>query len=343
MNLYVSLFAQPFLSEILISNQHDRRADGRPDVEQAARTADLRAMLASYRATEDLDPSAQLQNINSCAWACVSGQGGHQATRWRDQHAEVCLERIAVSEYVAHGELASRPSVRTGGEPCGWAILGMGKLGGERTITASRSGVSLRGRRTDGAGNSAPRRNDQQPAPSAVGQRIIKVASRLGPYGKLYEVDPRLRPTGKSGALATSFAEFTRYFAEGDGQLWERQALTKARVVVSAEGAGAEATRLAEEAAYQHRFNPADAAAIRDMRRRLEDASTPTNLKRGAGGIVDIEFLVRMLQLKHGRERRLRPIRCWRSAHLCTGADRRRGSLVLAITSAATDRGVPAG
>ena len=109
-------------------------------------------------------------------------------------------------------------------------------------------------------------------------------------------------PTGKSGALATSFAEFTRYFAEGDGQLWERQALTKARVVVSADGAGAEATRLAEEAAYQHRFSPADAAAIRDMRRRLEDASTPTNLKRGAGGIVDIEFLVQMLQLKHGRE-----------------------------------------
>ena len=66
---------------------------------------------------------------------------------------------------------------------------------------------------------------------SELGQRIIKAGSQLGPHGRLYEIDPRLRPTGKSGALATSLAEFRRYFAEGSGQLWERQALCKARVV----------------------------------------------------------------------------------------------------------------
>ncbi len=66
---------------------------------------------------------------------------------------------------------------------------------------------------------------------SELGQRIIKVASQLGPYGRLYEVDARLRPTGKSGALAISLDEFSRYFAEGQGQLWERQALCKARPI----------------------------------------------------------------------------------------------------------------
>ena len=57
------------------------------------------------------------------------------------------------------------------------------------------------------------------------------LASQLGPHGLLYEIDVRLRPTGKSGALATSLDELCRYFAEGHGQLWERQALCKARVV----------------------------------------------------------------------------------------------------------------
>ena len=66
---------------------------------------------------------------------------------------------------------------------------------------------------------------------SELGQRIIKVATQLGPYGRLYQIDPRLRPTGKNGPLAVSLAEFSRYFAEGQGQLWERQALCKARVV----------------------------------------------------------------------------------------------------------------
>ena len=53
----------------------------------------------------------------------------------------------------------------------------------------------------------------------------------MGPHGRLYELDPRLRPTGKSGSLAVSLDEFERYFADGRGQLWERQALCKARPV----------------------------------------------------------------------------------------------------------------
>src|SRR5262249_15687361 len=132
-----------------------------------------------------------------------------------------------------------------------------------------------------------------------LAQRIIKVASQLGPYGRLYEVDPRLRPTGKSGALATSLAEFARYFSSGQGQLWERQALCKARVVLASDSAAAQARQALREAAFGPRWHADDAEAVWQMRQRLEEKALPGNLKRGPGGLVDIEFLVQMLQLKH--------------------------------------------
>jgi glutamate-ammonia-ligase adenylyltransferase len=133
-----------------------------------------------------------------------------------------------------------------------------------------------------------------------LGQRIIKVGSQLGPHGKLFPIDPRLRPTGKSGSLATSLPEFSRYYAEGHGQLWERQALCKARVVFGNPTAGHAAMQAVNHAAFAHPWHTSDAAAVRQMRARVEDNAHAGNLKRGPGGLMDIEFLVQMLQLKHG-------------------------------------------
>jgi glutamate-ammonia-ligase adenylyltransferase len=134
---------------------------------------------------------------------------------------------------------------------------------------------------------------------SELAQRIIKTASQLGPYGRLYEIDPRLRPTGRSGSLATSLDEFARYFSSGEGQLWERQALSKARVVYGSPRAAELAERAVRRAAFGPKWRPENAESIWQMRQRLEEASTPGNLKRGPGGLVDIEFVVQMLQLKH--------------------------------------------
>jgi glutamate-ammonia-ligase adenylyltransferase len=137
---------------------------------------------------------------------------------------------------------------------------------------------------------------------SELGQRIIKAATQLGPFGRLYELDARLRPTGRSGALATSLDEFARYFASGEGQLWERQALCKARVVYGSPRAAAAAEEAVARAAFCRPLTDEDARAIAHMRARLEETAGPRNLKRGRGGMVDIEFLVQMLQLRHGFE-----------------------------------------
>jgi len=69
---------------------------------------------------------------------------------------------------------------------------------------------------------------------------------------------------------------------------------------VGADRAAEAATGAMAVAAFNHPWVPEHAAEIRQMRRRLEESVPPDDLKRGPGGIVDVEFLVQMLQLKHG-------------------------------------------
>jgi glutamate-ammonia-ligase adenylyltransferase len=196
------------------------------------------------------------------------------------------------------------------GDTCEPVVLALGKLGGREPnyhsdldlIFLYESGGQTRGRHPSssrgGAGGGDGTINSH--FFSEFGQRLIRVATHLGPHGRLYEVDARLRPTGRSGALATSFDAFARYFAEGPAQLWERQALCKARRVIGNDEVSRHAMEIVAQAAFGTPWRPEFAAEIREMRGRLEETASNRNLKRGPGGTVDTEFLVQMLQLKHG-------------------------------------------
>src|ERR687897_3494158 len=119
--------------------------------------------------------------------------------------------------------------------------------------------------------------------------------------GRLYAVDMRLRPTGKSGSLVLPLPEFRRYF-EGPGcQLWERQSLGRARVVRGAAEFAAEVTAAVRGAMLDKPWCPELVGEVRAMRQKLEATASARSLKRGRGGIVDVEFVVQLLQLKHGR------------------------------------------
>ena len=137
---------------------------------------------------------------------------------------------------------------------------------------------------------------------SQLAQRIIKVVTQLGPHGRLYELDPRLRPTGKSGSLAVSLSEFARYFESGQAQLWERQSLCKARPIFGTERAAAETMRIVHRCIVEPAWTVENAEQIRVMRRKLQETASPRNIKRGSGGTVDIEFIVQMTQLRHAAE-----------------------------------------
>jgi [glutamine synthetase] adenylyltransferase / [glutamine synthetase]-adenylyl-L-tyrosine phosphorylase len=131
---------------------------------------------------------------------------------------------------------------------------------------------------------------------------VIKALGQHSPLGRLYQVDMRLRPTGKSGSLVVPLEGFRKYYAEGSAQLWERQALTRGRVVYGDATFGESAVAVLHEAAYGPAWSPGMADEILAMRKRMEASSRGENdLKRGAGGIVDVEFLVQLLLLKYGR------------------------------------------
>lgn len=134
-----------------------------------------------------------------------------------------------------------------------------------------------------------------------LAQRIIKAASFQGPMGRLYEVDMRLRPTGKSGSLVIPLEEFRRYYDEGHAQLWERQALTRARIVHGDAAFGREVMQTVERGAFGLDWQPEFAEEIEEMRARIEASRGPRNVKRGYGGFMDIEFLVQLFQLKYAR------------------------------------------
>jgi glutamate-ammonia-ligase adenylyltransferase len=301
MSLYVELCAfSPFLSGILTSNPGmiDELMDSlvlnklpsRQDLDQtldelAHAAEDLDPILHSFKNTQQLRVGVR----------DILGKEDIQATTGAlSDIAETCLARITQTQYEMLVGKLGRPTIGEGpraGEPCALAVLALGKLGGRELSYHSdldlvflyeADGPTVPLRRSRGT----PTNN--QHFFSELGQRIIKVANWLGPYGKLYEVDPRLRPTGKSGALATTLQELARYFAEG-------QAQTMPDLRQSVE-------QLLARSAYDHPWQPADGAAIREMRGRMEAGASANNIKRGPGGIVDIEFLVQMLQLKHGRE-----------------------------------------
>ncbi|MGH7139131.1 MAG: glutamate-ammonia-ligase adenylyltransferase, partial [Pirellulales bacterium] len=278
MNLYVELCASsPFLSGILTSNPGmiDELMDSLVLNKLPTRES-LRETLAELsRGAEDLEPILHsfknTMQLRVGVRDILGKEDVHATTAALSDVAETCVEAITKSEYAKLAAKWGEPMVAGGprtGERCELAILALGKLGGRElnyhsdldlVFLYEADGPTFHGARA--------RRNatttTNQHFFSELGQRIVKICSRLGPYGKLYEVDLRLRPTGKSGALATTFAEFARYFAEGSGQLWERQALTKACVALAAPEILAEAADTVARAAYDHPWQSSYADTIR--------------------------------------------------------------------------------
>jgi glutamate-ammonia-ligase adenylyltransferase len=154
----------------------------------------------------------------------------------------------------------------------------------------------------EGEPGAGPAETDNRQFFSELARRVIRSAGGYGPMGRLYAVDMRLRPTGGSGSLAVPLAEFERYYAGGGAQVWERQALTKARAIVGEPGFRATVETAARRAAFEQPCASTLAAEVRAMRDRIEVGHS-RDLKRGVGGLVDVEFVVQLLQLRHAAGR----------------------------------------
>ncbi len=133
-------------------------------------------------------------------------------------------------------------------------------------------------------------------------RRFLHALTVMTARGHLYEVDMRLRPSGRAGPMVSAIDGFARYQHE-QAWTWENQAIVRARVVAGdpALGERFDATRVAALTRVRDRAKLRD--DIVSMRARIVDASKEdVDLKRDAGGIVDVEFLVQYLVLANAHE-----------------------------------------
>jgi [glutamine synthetase] adenylyltransferase / [glutamine synthetase]-adenylyl-L-tyrosine phosphorylase len=130
-------------------------------------------------------------------------------------------------------------------------------------------------------------------------QRLISALTVQTNYGVLYEVDMRLRPSGRSGPLATHIDGFIGY-QEREAWTWEHMALTRARVVAASAGFAARVERAIHDVLCRQRDSAAVAADVVEMRGAIakeKGDADAWDLKYAAGGLIDIEFIAQFLQL----------------------------------------------
>jgi glutamate-ammonia-ligase adenylyltransferase len=137
-------------------------------------------------------------------------------------------------------------------------------------------------------------------------RRLVHFLTTQTSSGALYEVDTRLRPSGRSGLLVVSVEAFERY-QEDNAWTWEHQALLRSRAVAGDAVIAREFERIRAET-LRHRVRRDqlldDVLSMRDKMRKQLDKSSDTlfDLKQGQGGLGDIEFLVQYVVLKNAEQ-----------------------------------------
>jgi len=184
----------------------------------------------------------------------------------------------------------------------GFAIIGYGKLGGfELGYGSDLDMVFLHGSES----NNLMTLGDEEKGEKLIavpvffarlGQRIIHLLTALTSAGVCYEADMRLRPDGASGLLVTNLKSYRDYQLK-KAWLWEHQALVRARVVAGDPQIAEQFKVIRREVLSQQRDHEVLRKEVLDMRIRMrkelsKEKKGQFDLKQGAGGIVDIEFMV---------------------------------------------------
>jgi [glutamine synthetase] adenylyltransferase / [glutamine synthetase]-adenylyl-L-tyrosine phosphorylase len=191
---------------------------------------------------------------------------------------------------------------------CGMAVIGYGKLGGlelgygsdlDLVFVHDASGAI---QRTEG-----PAVLEAGTLFARIARRILHLLMTPTGAGVLYEVDTRLRPSGKGGLLVTSLGAFEAYQRD-HAWTWEHQALLRARAVAGDPRVREAFERLRVRVLVECVRREALRREVAEMRERMRtELSSGTaslfDLKQDAGGIADIEFMVQFLILQHAAER----------------------------------------
>ena len=313
LQLYVHLCSwSQFLSEILINNPGmiDELLDTLVMNRQPTR-AELAAELASLlKGAEDINPILHSFKNTTLLGIGVNDILGKrtiiETTRSLSDLAEVILSAITEHHYRILVEKFGPPILKDApGQIAQFALIGLGKLGaaelgyhGDLDLILIYEG--------DGATTHPQKSMHSRKTLTNIElftelvQRVIRTCGATA-AGKLYTIDLRLRPTGRSGTVVFPMFRFENYYRQG-AALWERQVLTRGRVIYGQSPFSRRVEEAVHEAIVGHDWQNEDAQAIHQMRGRLEESRPATDIKRGRGGESDVEFAVQLAQLQHGQK-----------------------------------------
>lgn len=224
------------------------------------------------------------------------------ATHYGEAYTPLAETAIDIMLQAARADIERQYGAMPGAEVI---VLGLGKLGsGEMTLQSDLDLIFI----CDAPDFSAPSDGDKpidaERWLARLARRFISGLSAPTAEGGLFEVDTRLRPSGNAGALVTKLAAFERYQLH-DAWTWEHMALTRARVLAGDTELAQKVVKIVSNVLTQKRDRSALVKDVSDMRVRLrahQPQRGPFDIRRGDGGLVDVEFIVQSLQLAHNRK-----------------------------------------
>ncbi len=218
--------------------------------------------------------------------------------------AEVIVDRVVTLSWNHLVKKHGRPTCNPPGH--GFVVIAYGKLGGiELGYGSDLDLVFLH------AGNRGEMTDGEKPVDNVqffarLGQRVVHILTAHTRAGRLYETDTRLRPSGTSGLLVSHIDSFRSYQAE-EAWTWEHQALVRTRIICGDKALVEVFDRIRHDIIARTRDAAALRAEVKDMRQKMranffKPRPGTFDLKQGNGGIVDIEFMVQYLVLRHAHE-----------------------------------------
>jgi glutamate-ammonia-ligase adenylyltransferase len=293
-----SLAQQPQVLDMLIDPSF---FGALPD--DAKLTADLHESLGQASALEDFLDRVRLFGQEQMfligarilSGTVSAGQAGATFARLADVLVRALHGAVQESFAEAHGRIR-------GGEA---AVLAMGKLGGrEMTATSDLDLIIVYDFNEDHPESDGARPLYGSQYFARLTHRLINALTAQTNYGVLYQVDMRLRPSGRSGPVATALRSFEEY-QRSEAWTWEQLALTRARVVSASPAFAKRINAVISKALCHARDRDLIAGDVVEMRHAIAEEKGDADrwdLKYVAGGLVDIEFVAQFLQLVHAAE-----------------------------------------
>ncbi len=256
-----------------------------------------------------MDALRQARQVMQLKVAAADISGGISLMKVSDHLSYLAEAVIQKVVHLAWHQLAEKHGVppQRNAENMGFAVVAYGKLGGLELGYGSDLDLVFIADADYSGETDGPRTIEVQQFYLRLAQRILHLFTTRTLIGILYDVDMRLRPSGSAGLLVSRLDTFANYLAE-DAWTWELQALVRARPVFGDSELQSKLAKLRVQQLSRARNAEQLKNDVVTMREKMRDhlhakvGENEFDLKQGAGGITDIEFLVQYIALRYSAE-----------------------------------------